>query len=41
MTFNIKSGRYGLQKVMVEVIQRHSPTSCAQEADVGAMRPGQ
>jgi endonuclease/exonuclease/phosphatase family metal-dependent hydrolase len=41
MTFNIKSGRYGLQKV-AQVIQEAKPDVVAlQEVDVGAMRSGQ
>jgi endonuclease/exonuclease/phosphatase family metal-dependent hydrolase len=41
MTFNIKSGRYGLQKV-ARVIQHANPDVVAlQEVDIGAMRSGQ
>ena len=41
MTFNIKSGLYGLQKV-AQVIQEAKPDVVAlQEVDIGAMRSGQ
>jgi endonuclease/exonuclease/phosphatase family metal-dependent hydrolase len=41
MTFNIKSGRYGLQKV-ARVIQEAQPDIVAlQEVDIGARRSGQ